>query len=100
MPTPEIGGREAPVAGEGPVEGLASAPEFFVEGYRGVMLREGVVKLNFFSLRFDPAAEAVRPRAALTLSMPERDFHDVVQALSALSEDMKARVAVTGNKQS
>jgi hypothetical protein len=74
--------------------GLADAPEVLVEGYRGVMLRAGVLKLNFFASRFDPATERTDKHAAVTLAIPLADFVDVATALNALLNDMREKGAL------
>lgn len=74
--------------------GLLAAPEVFVEGYRGAMMRAGVLKLNFFANRFDPSAERVEKHAAVTLSIPLEDFAGIVAGLAALLHDMQEKGAV------
>lgn len=71
--------------------GLSAAPEVFVEGYRGAMMRAGVLKLNFFTNRFNPATEHVEKHAALILSMPLMDFVEIASALGALARDMQEK---------
>jgi hypothetical protein len=69
--------------------GLSAAPEMFVEGYRGAMTRQGLVKLNFFSLRFDPGTERIEKHAVVTLTIPASDFSEMVRALNALRDSME-----------
>lgn len=78
-------------ANDNQIIGVSAAPEIFVEGYRGVMTRAGVVKLNFFALRFDPATERVEKHAAVTLAMPLVDFAEIAQAFDALLRDMREK---------
>ncbi|MBY0336365.1 MAG: hypothetical protein K2X11_07115 [Acetobacteraceae bacterium] len=70
--------------------GLAEAPELFVEGYRGALLRGGVVKLNLFTSLLENSPRRVRKRAVARLAMPVEDFLEVVAALSALRDDILA----------
>ena len=71
--------------------GLSAAPEVFVEGYRGAMMRAGVLKLNFFANRFNPATEHVEKHAAVTLSIPLADFAEIAAAMGALAREMREK---------
>ncbi|MDX2103167.1 MAG: hypothetical protein SF002_11570 [Alphaproteobacteria bacterium] len=71
------------------VLGVLAAPEHFVEGYRGATCRAGLVKLNFFSNRFDPATNLVQKQAVCTLAIPAEDLIDVVRGLSDLVAGLK-----------
>lgn len=79
------------------IEGLAAAPEFYVEGYRGTLARAGVVKLNFFSLRFDPGAETVRKHAVVTLTMPAGDLADVARGMLGFIEDLRRKGVIVAD---
>ena len=69
--------------------GLSEAPEVLVEGYRGVMMRAGMLKLNFFAQRFDPETDQVEKYAAVTLTIPLADFSDIVRGLETVLRDMQ-----------
>lgn len=80
------------VAGtEDELQGLATAPEIFVEGYRGAMVRGGVLKLNLFSTVLREGPKRLEQRAVATLAIPTTDFLDVVNALVALRDEIVAR---------
>lgn len=83
-----------PDANDNQIIGLSAAPEILVEGFRGVMTRAGVVKLNFFALRFDPALERVEKHAALTLAIPLADFADIAQSFGTILRDMQEKGAL------
>jgi hypothetical protein len=71
--------------------GLSAAPEVFVEGYRGAMMRAGVLKLNFFTNRFDPFTGRVEKHAAVTLSIPLADFEGIATGMTALLREMQEK---------
>ena len=71
--------------------GLSRTPEVYVEGYRGAMARAGVIKLNFFTNRFDPSTERVEKHAAVTLSIPLADFTEIVAAMTAVLRDLREK---------
>lgn len=71
------------------LSGLEAAPEFLVEGYRGVVVRGGIAKLNFFSQSFDPSTRVVAKRAALVMAIPVQDLTEVVDALQRLVRDLR-----------
>jgi len=77
------------------VLGLSSAPEIFVEGYRGAMSRAGVIKLNFFANRFNPTTERIEKHGAVTLSVPLVDFEQIVEALSTLIQEFREKEAAS-----
>jgi hypothetical protein len=66
----------------GGLTGLAQAPEFFVEGYAGATMRDGVAKLNFFSYVHDPAQGQSWPQARVVLAIPLEDLSDIVRELN------------------
>jgi hypothetical protein len=73
------------------VEGLSSAPEILVEGYRGAVVSDSLVKLNFFSLLFDASSKSFKHVGALRLAIPTDEFPDIVRALNELLSDMQGR---------
>jgi len=78
--------------------GLETAPELFVEGYRGALYRAGVVKLNFFATRTQGPDLGIAKQAVSTLSIPLIDLKEVVPALSRLIEHIEAQeVAALGS---
>ncbi len=70
------------------VAGLAAAPELFVEGYRGAMVRAGMVKLNLFSTSLDSASRGVEKRAVARIVVPIADFLDMAEAMWALRTEI------------
>ena len=67
------------------IRGLAEADVIFAEGYQGWALRSGILHLNLFSLRNDPASSAEHFRAAAgILAMPIVDFCEVVESLNGI----------------
>lgn len=82
-----------PESSDNQILGLHSAPEIFAEGYRGAMFRAGVVKINFFANRFDPATERIEKHAVLTLAVPTADFPDIVRGFAALAQELQIKEA-------
>jgi len=74
------------------VSGVDDAPEFFVEGYRGALVRAEMVKLNFFSNRVQPASSEVTKRAVCTLTIPFADLKDIVQELAKLIDHVESQI--------
>jgi hypothetical protein len=70
--------------------GIEMAPSLLVDGYRGALMRGGVVRLNFFANRVDPGSGATVKAAVATLCMPALDFYEVVDGLVALREQLIA----------
>ena len=67
-----------------------AVPEFFVEGYGGATLREGVVKLAFLSVGHDPASHRSWQETRVRLAIPLADLRDLVRELTDLLDDLKA----------
>lgn len=72
------------------IDGLATAPEIFVEGYRGVVVRAGHAKLTFFSNRIAPADKRLVKQAVVSLVIPLEDLADVARALNDLVAEITA----------
>lgn len=64
--------------------GVQEAAEIMVDGYRGAMSNGQIVKLNFFSNRFD-GGETVK-RAAFTMVTSVSDFVAIARAFQELVE--------------
>ena len=80
-----------PEVNDNEILNLAAAPEVLVEGYRGAMVRAGLVKLNFFANRLDPATGRVEKHAAVTLSIPLADFMSIAAGLGVLAQDIEKK---------
>jgi hypothetical protein len=68
---------------------LDTAPEFFVDGYKGVIIANGVVKLNFFTRLFDPSANKTIPVAALRMVTSVEALSGIRDALNTLFADLE-----------
>lgn len=66
-----------------PIEGLATAPTIFAEGFQGVFLRNGVMHVNLIVIRNDPVAQKEFRSAPAILAMPIADFVNSIDALAA-----------------
>ena len=76
--------------GEQPrLTGAIAAPEFYVDGFQGVVVANGVAKLNFFSVAFDTEAGAAANVCALRLALSLTALISVRDALSALVADLE-----------
>ena len=71
------------------VRNVSQAPEIFVEGYRGVAVRAGIVKINFFANRLDPSDGTLSKHAAVTLTIPVEDFLQIIPALAAVIDEIR-----------
>ncbi len=77
------------------IVGLAQAPEFFVEGYRGAILRGGVVKLNLFANRLEPTDGSIVKHAVCVLTIPLADLRDVLPALNQFIEQVDTQPSMS-----
>lgn len=68
---------------------IESAPEVYVDGYKGVIITNGVAKLNFFSTVFDPATNRTLPVATLRLVTPVDALSGIRDALNKLFADLE-----------
>lgn len=70
------------------IAGIATAPEIFFEGYRGLTLRNGVVHINTFVNRFDPDSNTTVPVAGPVLAIPLTDFAEISQSFASVVADL------------
>jgi len=68
-------------------------PEIFAEGFRGALVRAGVVKLVLVSNDIAASPEAPELRQVATLTMPVADFLEVVKALNSLVAEFQEKGA-------
>lgn len=73
------------------IENLSSIREVFVDGYRGVYTNNGVVKVNFFSNRFDPESGKVLKLSSIVLSTSLVDLAQMVIGLNAALKEFEDR---------
>lgn len=65
------------------------APEIFVDGYRGVSMRGGIVKFNFFTSRLSADLSKGEDVLACRLAMTIPTVASVYEALGRLLDDME-----------
>lgn len=63
--------------------GVGVAPEIYVDGYQGVAVKNGTVKLNFFTELFDPTESKTIRKCSMVVVM---NLATVIQMHGALSE--------------
>lgn len=80
----------SPVNAE-PIVGLESAPEILADGYRGALVSDSIIKLNFVSLCFDASRNAASLIGAARLVVPVDEFADIMRGLNELLEDLQQR---------
>ena len=73
-----------------PLFGAQTAPEFFVNGYQGVMVRDGIAKISFYTVKFDPQKAQFSRHVAFTLIASAPTIANISAALSSLVEGFKA----------
>lgn len=66
------------------VQGLADAPEVFVDGFHGVSVANGVVKVNFYSMLGQPTPKDAK--CVVRVSMSVGTFVQVRDVFSELIE--------------
>lgn len=74
-----------------PIVGLESAPEILVDGYRGALVSDSIIKLNFVSLCFDASQNTTNLVGAVRLVLPVDEFADIMQGLNTLLADLQQR---------
>ena len=65
-------------------------PTVVVDGYWGVLQKEGTIRLNLVEERYDPSSERVAKVAVLRLVIENTTFLNIVDALSQLAGHLKA----------
>lgn len=73
-----------------PYIGDENIPTVVVDGYWGVLQKEGTVRLNLVEERFDPASERVAKVAVLRLVIENTAFLNIVEGLSQVAAHLRA----------
>jgi len=76
-------------AGQQPIHVGPAVPEIYVDGYQGVCFKDGVVKLNFYSLQLDPATNATYKDMVARLTLSTGTLVGVYAALGNLIKDLQ-----------
>ncbi len=77
------------------IGGIENAPEILVDGYQGVSITNGVVKINFFTTRVVPNTTEHIQQIALVLDMSPGTLLQVQEALTNLVKELeKSKVIV------
>lgn len=71
-----------------PIEGLGNAPEFFIEGYQGASIRNGVIHINTFVNRIDPVSQKSFRAAGPVLAISLADFANIAAAFQRLVAEL------------
>lgn len=69
----------------------AHVPEIYVDGYQGATYKDGIVKLNFFSLALDPATNASHREVVMRMALSVGTVMQVHQALGSLIGDLESK---------
>jgi len=88
----DVARTESPVAL--PFHTGARIPEIYVDGYQGVTYKDGVVKLNFFSLSLDSASNASYREVVMRTAMSVGTLMQVHNALGQLIGDLERKGVV------
>jgi hypothetical protein len=76
-----------------PIIGLDRTPVIFTDGFLGASLTTGVVKLNFFSVGFDPVEQKNFRRGAVVLAIPLPGLLQTRDALDKIIAEFQAKGA-------
>lgn len=82
--------RTDPLAAQ-PLRMGAHVPEIYVDGYQGATYKDGIVKLNFFSLALDPATNASHREVVMRMALSVGTILQVHQALGSLIADLEGK---------
>lgn len=66
-------------------------PTILVDGFTGVAVTGGVVRLNLLEDKYDTLENMVVRRYAITLAIPLQHFEPIVKELVGIIDDMKAK---------
>ena len=72
-----------------PLQAASHVPEIYVDGYQGAAYKDGVVKLNFFSLALDPANNTSHREVVMRMALSVSTVLQVHQALGSLITDLE-----------
>lgn len=74
-----------------PLERAAHVPEIYVDGYQGVTYKDGIVKLNYYSLALDPKSNTSYREVVLRLALSVGTVVQVHNALGQLLSDLETK---------
>src|SRR5262245_24930839 len=91
-PTEAVGKISGPVLGAG-------VTDFFADGMAGVAIHGGTVRINFYSMMFDPASNNMIRLVTSRLVLPLTEFEGLRRALDGVSARLTEAVknAAAGN---
>jgi hypothetical protein len=72
-----------------PIVDNQHAPEIFADGYHGVTINSGVIRLNLFSIRMNPETGELSRTIAARLTMPFPSFVSTYNALTEVLQDLQ-----------
>jgi hypothetical protein len=75
--------------GDLPLIGIQQAPEFFVDGYQGASVNNGIAKVHYFTIIFDPITEKMTRRVVYTMVVPVNALVSIADAQTKLVEQLK-----------
>lgn len=75
----------------GPVLG-ASVTDFFADGMAGVAIHAGTVRINFYSMMFDPSTNNMVRLVTSRLVLPLNEFEGFRRALDGVSARLQEAV--------
>ncbi len=73
---------------DAPVVVDAGVMSVYMDGFQGAILREGIVKLNLYSVQFDPAKEITEKRITHLLTMTEGTFIKLSKTINEMVDDL------------
>lgn len=80
------------------VEGADLCPEIVVDGFAGVILTNGLVKVTLFSDFSDPATGAVRRKAVARMTMAVPSFGGLYEGMGAVLADFEKKGLIQRNQ--
>lgn len=74
---------------EGPFKGFTEAPDLLVDGFQGVIMRNGIVRLNLFTINIDPNDFSTYRKVVATLSMSLPTYVQIHAAMTDMLRDFE-----------
>ena len=72
-----------------PLTGAGEAAEIYVDGYQGAYAQNGVVKVHFHTIKFDPVTQAINREVVFTMVTPVVTLAQIAASLTELVESFK-----------
>ena len=73
---------------------VGSAPEIYVDGFQGAMVRNNILKINFFAEVFDPEKEEIIRKCVFVLAASSDTVVQIHEVLGTIIADVEKSVAI------